>query len=91
MDRSNPVDIFDREFKLGQVIAYPVRHGSYMGMNHGTIVDIVEVPNLYQHGKPKTKLKINCRTRKWGTHPPEYVFKIVTLECWNRAVIVETL
>lgn len=40
MSEKKVVDILDREIKVGQVVAYPVRKSSSMWMNHGVVSEV---------------------------------------------------
>lgn len=72
-------DVLGKLLKVGDMIVYPVRHGSYMGMKKGVIVDIQTVQRYYdRYERPILKLDTG------GS-------RVVTVEAVDRVAKVEPL
>ena len=84
MGEKKKVDILGREIKVGQVVAYPVRHSSSMWMSHGVVTEVGE-----------NFIKVNIDTDKWDTNADDGIggfvpaSKVVTVSSIDRVVIAK--
>lgn len=94
-------DFFDTEIEAGDVIAYPVRHGSSMYLRSGVVVEVD--PNIKERSRwdnterryvttteEQPQLKVLTTSSRWDDDEGEYVdtTRIVTIQRIDNVVRV---